>query len=295
MNEQEALIKLQQEELDILLVVKDICEKNNIRWFCDSGTALGAIRHQGFIPWDDDIDIGMQRQDYDKFLQLAEEGKVPEGYSIRTSLNTDGYTSMFAKVYKDGTIFATKETIEAGCKQAIYIDVFPYDRIGRTDSDLKKQIKIAKKWQSLSYLYYLKNIQVPHDGVIGFIEKSICRFGHIICKRVLTPELIAERFNRAVDISKKSEKNQWICLPWPNQGILTEKDLFPCHESSFEGHKIPVPLNYNKYLTLLYGEWKKLPPKEERRTHLPVELHFSDGTSWHKKSPQNNAKVGAHQ
>lgn len=80
MNQVEALHKLQAEELDVLLAISELCEKNDITWFLISGTALGAARHQGFIPWDDDIDIGMLREDYDRFLELASDG-LPVGYS----------------------------------------------------------------------------------------------------------------------------------------------------------------------------------------------------------------------
>lgn len=282
MNESDALTKLQREELDILLVIKEFCSENDIEWFCDSGTALGAVRHGGFIPWDDDIDIGMLREDYDKFLRLSRTDAFPEGYSVRTSLNTDGYTAMFAKVYKDGTVFATSETVEAGCKQAIYVDVFPYDRASSDSADLRRQIRVAKRWQSLSYLFHLSNIMVPHGGIIGKLEKVGCRFGHLVCKRVLSPGLIAKHFEGAAEIGRESGSDAWICLPWPDQGVFEKADFFPCCILPFEGVPVPVPADYDKYLTSLYGEWGKLPPEGERHTHLPTELRFSDGSVWRK-------------
>lgn len=279
MNESEALRALQKEELDILLTIKAFCSENDIRWFCDSGTALGAVRHHGFIPWDDDIDIGMLRGDYDRFLELSAKGRFPEGYSVRTSLNTPGYTSMFAKVYKDGTLFATSETIEAGCDQSIYVDVFPYDRVATDGPQRNKQIRIAKKWQSLSYLYWLSDINVPHKGALGRAEKIACRFGHIMCKALLSPQVISDHFARAEAIGSG---HNWICLPWPDQGVFDEADFFPCLDFDFEGCSVPVPANYDKYLTSLYGEWRELPSVEDRHTHLPIELRFSDGASWHR-------------
>lgn len=284
MVESDALEKLQREELDILLVIKAFCEENAISWFCDSGTALGAVRHKGFIPWDDDIDIGMLRRDYDKFLRLSFEGKFPKGYSVRTSLNTPGYTSMFAKVYKEGTLFSTSETIEAGCEQAIYVDVFPYDKAAAAGSSRKKQIRIAKKWQSLSYLYHLSNINVPHGGAVGCIERAFCRFGHVVCRRLLSPQFIAAHFSLAEASGREDASGKWICLPWPDQGLFDEVDLLPCCTLEFEGYTVPVPANYDKYLSSLYGDWRTLPSEEDRHTHLPIELHFSDGTSWRRSN-----------
>ena len=107
MNNTEALKKLQDIELDILIMLKDFCLQHDISWFLDGGTVLGAARHKGFIPWDDDIDIGMLREDYDRFVSLAKT-ELPSGYSLHDWSNTPGYSAMFAKVYKDNTKFYTE-------------------------------------------------------------------------------------------------------------------------------------------------------------------------------------------
>ena len=166
MNDAEALKKLQETELDILLVIAAFCEERGIEWFMDSGTALGAMRHGGFIPWDDDIDIGMMRGDYERFIELAQDG-LPAGYSLQTFDNNETFAGLFAKVYKEGTAFHTKETIEAGCDQGIFVDVFPYDVLAADAGQRARQLKTARTWQSASYLYHAKTITVPHKGFDG--------------------------------------------------------------------------------------------------------------------------------
>lgn len=108
MTEDSVLTRLQFVELSILEVVGSLCDKFGINWWLDGGTCLGAMRHKGFIPWDDDIDIGMMRSDYDRFCSIAST-ELPDGYSFHDSRNSPGYAAMFCKVYKDGTRFENQE------------------------------------------------------------------------------------------------------------------------------------------------------------------------------------------
>ena len=106
MSPEQALKRLQEAELEILLAISEVCEKAQVNWWMDSGTALGAMRHGGFIPWDDDIDIGILRSDYDRFLEVAPR-LLPEGFSLHTARDTKGFAPLFAKVFLDGTRFET--------------------------------------------------------------------------------------------------------------------------------------------------------------------------------------------
>ena len=174
------LARLQGEELDILDMLSAFCREHGICWFLDSGSVLGSLRHQGFIPWDDDIDVGMMRPDYDRFLRLADEC-LPKGYSIHTFDNTSGFAGMFSKIYKDGTVFSTKETRDAGCKQSIFIDVFPYDKLEDVHRKRVRQLQNARLWQSLSYLYHSPSISVLSNGIKG----RVFYFGCVVAHRVL--------------------------------------------------------------------------------------------------------------
>lgn len=279
MNDMEALKKLQETELDILLMLKDFCDTHSITWFLDGGTTLGAARHGGFIPWDDDIDIGMIREEYDRFITLAKT-ELPEGYSLHDISNTQGYAAMFAKVYKDGTEFHTDETMEAGCNQGIFVDVFPYDRLAKDAGRRKKQIRNARTWQSILYLYHSRTIVVPHRGVLGAIERGGCKIAHTVVRAAFHPNAIREKFERSIISNNEETIDRFITLPWPNISGFDKNVLTPPVPLKFEGYEFPAPAQPEKYLETTYGAWQNLPPIEDRHTHLPKHLDFGDGITW---------------
>lgn len=288
MDQAESLRRLQAEELDVLLAISEFCEKNDIEWFLMSGTALGAMRHQGFIPWDDDIDIGMLRDQYDRFVALA-EGGLPAGYSLHTSENTPGFAGFFAKVYRDGTLFETAETVEAGCEQGIFVDVFPIDRAA-SDGRVRAQLRGAMLWQRMSYLYHSGAITVPHRGALGAAERLACRVAHQVVSRVLSREGIRARFERLIERggSARGAGTRYVCLSWPYVDPIDEAVLVPPSTARFEGHDLPVPARCEEYLTLWYGNWRELPAPEDRHTHLPERIVFSDGTQWQRSAGLRN-------
>lgn len=278
MNQQEALEKLQQEELDMLVVLRQVCEQIGVPWFLDSGSALGAARHQGFIPWDDDIDVGMLRDDYERFLREA-PSVLPEGYSLHTFDNTHGFAGMFAKLYRDGTEFVTQETLDAGCEQGIFIDIFPYDALAIDPKQRRQQIRNVRISQYLSYLYHSGHIVVPHKGLLGKLEKAACRCAHVIVHAVCNRERIRDRFNKSI-LPKSQQSGDLIIFAWAGMQPLTKDLLYPTKKVEFCGQLMPAPNQLARYLEKMYGNWQALPKLEDRRTHLPLLLSFSDGTAW---------------
>lgn len=275
-----ALRKLQEEELDILLTVARLCEKNDITWFLEGGTALGALRHEGFIPWDDDIDIAMLRDDYNRFCMIAGR-ELPEGYSLHTSCNTPGCASMFAKVYRDNTRFENQETREAGHAQGIFVDVFPYDRLPVSARERKRVIRRASWAQKGSYLYHSRTISVPHSGILGAVERLCCVLAHSTLRALVhDPSVFQDKFDRASLCPGMELSEEVLSLVWPYMEPVPIEKLVPVSTATFEGHSLPVARDLEYYLTNMYGNWRQIPAPEDRHTHLPLLLEFSDGTVW---------------
>lgn len=278
-DEDSVLLRLQRAELEILEVFSAYCANHNLRWFLDGGTALGAARHQGFIPWDDDIDVGMLREDYDRFIACAQDD-FPEGYSLHTPQTSSGLAGMFAKIYRDGTEFSTEESLAAGIQQGIFIDIFPYDRLALEAKLANWQIKNARLWQSLSYLYHSPHIVVPHRGVLGTIERAGCRVVHCAARLLLSERSILTHFEKSQSLV--GERSDFV-LPfaWPNMKPVPISLIYPARQVYFEGKEYPAPASIEIYLEQMYGNWRELPKPEDRKTHLPVYVRFDDGADWH--------------
>lgn len=281
MNSEQALKRLQKAELSMLLAISDVCEAEGISWWMDSGTALGAVRHGGFIPWDDDIDIGMLRSDYDRFLEVAPR-LLPEGFSLHTARDTKGFAPLFAKVFLNGTRFETQETREAGLRQGIFVDVFPYDFLYEDSSRRKAQISSAVNAQRKSYIYHAKSINVPHGGFLGACESLGCRVMHALERLTIkNPAVLQDEFDANVPVEgEQGVSNLILSLVWPQMEPLAVADYLSCESAVFEGHELPVPHNVEKYLTAMYGDWRQPPAPEDRHTHLPLLLDFGDGEAW---------------
>ena len=271
MTKKDYLNTLHTTLLEILDVVVEICERHGLTYFLAYGTCIGAVRHQGFIPWDDDIDIGMPRADYDRFIETC-KSELPEGYYFQGLENEKHYWLAFSKIRKSGTQF-----IESYApsqlppeKQGVYIDVFPYEGISAwTRGNAGKDYIIRK----LRVALFLKTAQQRDDADCGFAK-------YILSKAL--PWSAMNFWVRCLSESMNGKNPQLYVsaaqMQPPASGALkAENGRIPVMKTAFEGREFCIPRDYDEYLKSLYGDYMQLPPEDQRRTHAPVKVDFGDG------------------
>lgn len=267
----EELLKLQSIELDILKEVIRICDKYNIKYFILGGTLLGAIRHKGFIPWDDDIDIGMTRDNYNKFLEVAEYELSDEFFlqTFKTEPNTPFY---FAKVRKKGTKFVEEYCKDLDIEHGIFLDIFPYDNVPDNEKNRKKQLRKVNLWSNLFIAKSLKGSSVPQDSFMGKVKIIIRAIFHYLLKPISKSYLFkkldeaAQEFNHTDTKMKSFVKYPYLMIP--------SDDLKTLEQIEFEGISVCCPSNPREYMRHQYGDFMKLPPEEKRVGHRPYKLEL---------------------
>jgi len=264
-------------QLEILLELDRICKQNNIRYQLCDGTLLGAVRHKGFIPWDDDIDVRMLRKDYNKFILACKED-LNKKYFLQ-NFNTDkNFPGNISSIRKNGTLQQMKLYSGLDMHQGIWIDIFPMDNIlpdkyiGKLQRRVLYKFKMIKKIRNKNYAYNSRN------NVLKCIK--------IIIHNVVRPISI-QRLNKMqnylVCMFEDMDTVYSTCLA--NGATNTESyytnmvrndEFYDIIEMEFEGHMLPVPRNYDQVLTNIFGDYMTLPPIEQQKPHHGVvEVSFN--------------------
>lgn len=272
----DSLQRLQAVELDILRAIRDVCDRYGITYWLDGGTTLGAVRHGGFIPWDDDADVAMPQEDYERFLRVAPEA-LPEGYTLRTCWNTPTMPGLFAKVELDGTRFIDEVAHDAGHDQGIFVDVFRYRRLDEDDAEMRRQIRESTFCQRMSFLRATGNPKIPKGVPLKPLVRAGVKAIHATIARTWTSQRMAERLERAWQSpcpGNRMANDCYASLSWQWRDTL-----LPTSTLVFEGEQFQGPANPERYLEVLYGDWQTLPPEDGRYPHRPLVLDFGDGVN----------------
>ena len=253
---------LQLCELEILKQVDRICEENNIPYFLSSGTLLGAVRHRGFIPWDDDIDIEMFYPDYKRFVALSQE-VFGEDLFLQDRYTDPAFNGMYAKVRKNHTTMLNVFERGTNGHHGVWIDIFPVISVGGSFD-----ISIRKKCLRICNLFLMERSYFEADkkyirGITNGLEfqfvRLITRLPHKIrngfCS--LFARVVFRRPNR------RTEKKAII---WSRMNDIVPTEIYQGEKTKllFEDKEFPVPPKYKEYLTVLYNDYMQLPPEDQR-------------------------------
>ena len=246
--------------VSILSEVHNFCDENNLKYFLTGGTLIGAVRHKGFIPWDDDIDIYMPRNDYEKFL--CEFNKESKRYQV-ISLKTDGYYLPFGKVIDTKTVLI--ENVDSDYKMGIYLDIFPLDNLS---SNYNEALSLYKAVSFYRKLLAIKN--AASDSKRKPYMNFLLKVGKVVIMPVSRKWILCQ-IDMLSQKYREDTSSQYIgaiCAAFYGEKEILRSDWFTerCL-LEFEGGKFWAPKDYDAFLTQLYGDYTQLPPEEKRVTH----------------------------
>lgn len=247
-NPDGSLLRRQQlRMLELLTEVDRICRKHNIRYWLSSGTLIGAARHKGFIPWDDDLDIEMLLPDYNRLMKILPQ-ELPETMALQTVQTDPNYFFFYAKVRDRRSFLAESNRYDRVWKErGIYIDIFPF---------YKQPLCIhllSEKTQG--HVYKIMN-RMGNDGKEMWKVRAITRFNRFIVHPVL--KLLCKLI--------KARETYGLGIPYHDPRRL--EDILPLTQMEFEGKMFPVPKDTHKVLTLKYGDYMQLPDVDQINLHV---------------------------
>ena len=271
------LLKLHKEEIRVLDEFDRICNKNNLKYFFTGGTLIGAVKYKKFIPWDDDIDVGMLRSDFEKFLKCCNTDLNDDFYLDSYESETKGFR-LYAKLKLKNTMFVENYVKDlSSIDHGIFIDIFPYDNIEEFNSkdhlsrdNFRHNItKLVNRKSEMKN--YLSEYKKKHKILMFFVDVFL---------KICPTKVLLKIAKRKIS-SNKNENSKYISNM--TGGLSLEKethlrsDVFPLVKLEFEGKKYYCPKEYDKLLRKIYGDYEEDPPEDKRVTHKPYKIVFSDG------------------
>lgn len=265
MQDKEVNLKeLQQVELDILKEFIRVCNELNVKYFLDSGTLLGCIRHGGFIPWDDDIDISMPREDYEIFLKKGQK-LLKDKYFLQTYKTDPEYTMGFAKIRNSETTFIESSVKNLKINHGVYIDIFPLD--GYNDKN-----KIRNFLNKKVFALYNLQINKKYDFKIVHKNNINQKLALILSNLLYGGKSVSSLLEKKEKIAKKysiNDTGKVYCFFYnTTTDLKMDSSIFEEGiTKKFENIDVIVPKKYDEYLKIMYGDYMTLPPKEKRIAH----------------------------
>ena len=248
---------LRYKELQILLEIDRICKKKNINYQLTYGTLLGAIRHQGFIPWDDDIDVAMERKEYKRF-KLACKDELSSDFFYQSNDTDPEYYHLMDKIRMNNTVFKEKYIARWNIHHGVYVDIFPLDNVP-TNAILRKLHFLHFQFFRIGLMSkYLDSNE--RNGVKKFLS-------HVV-NLIYAPFSLDYLYRKSVEVaSKYKDQGKYVFSLYDSissDSLLEYAWIKDTEQVLFEGHLFPAPKHYDEVLHVLYGDYNTLPPESDR-------------------------------
>lgn len=273
--ESNVLNRLHATMVEIYLEIARICEKHQLEYFVVGGTLLGAVVHKGYIPWDDDLDIAMPRDSYDKFIQICKTD-LDAKYFLHCTETDKNYWLSFVKVRMNNTVFLEEKRKNVNSHAGIYVDIFPFDYCSVQNT---KQHK--RKWKTVTYI---NNYIYSKVTGIKKVSRSALLLNPIFS--LFTIEKLSIYRDKLMRSFDRGDRKYFIDLAGGRRldnSYFNIEDILPLQNLPFGDIVVKSPKDPNKYLLQLYTErYKVIPPKEQQITHEPLLIKFIDGEEYRR-------------
>lgn len=252
------MTELQNLSFEMLKAFIKVCEELNLRYYLVCGSALGAVKYGGFIPWDDDIDVGLPRADYEIFCEKAQE-LLPKHIFLQNYRSDPEFPSIISRLRNSNTTYVVKLYQERNINHGVFMDVMPLDVYPHENTKEFEKQKMEYARKRAAYLYQPFNIKAVRSNLVKFSKRLTG------CKDISKTMREYDNF-----LSDPSYKSDIWCNHGNWQGV---KEYAPISQygdgvmMKFEGLDVRVPENYDEYLTQKYGDWRADLPEEEKEGH----------------------------
>lgn len=254
----EELKKVQQVELELLIEFDRICQKSNIRYSIDGGTLLGAIRHKGFIPWDDDADVILNREEYEKFSSVVDSELDTDKFYFQDLNRTKGYRWGYGKLRRKDTTFVRLNQEKMPYEQGVFLDIFVCDNV--PENYLLRCVCNFNSFLFRKSFYSEVGIHTS-TGIIKIVYQILNKI----------PESTLKKYYQKYINFRNKKKSNWVkCLTFPacNNKFGYKREWYEdTIKLTFEGISLMGCRKYDEYLTFLYGDYMEIPPVEKRKVH----------------------------
>lgn len=272
------LRKVQLLELEILDEIVRICSKYKLNYFFIAGSLIGAIRHKGFIPWDDDLDIAMPREDYEKFIKIC-KNELNNRFFLDASEVSYKYYRLAAKIRINNTIYMQKDLIKYQGHQGIWVDILPLD-----DTNNGKKLKFQ------AYAKSLLEVAIEYKCKVDISEKKLWKKSISIFVSILPLRFLKFLQKKIMTFDNNKNYEYFVNLASKydfKKQTFRKKDWIPAKKMFFENKEYNVPNNYDNILRSVYGNYMEIPSKDKQEIHNPVRIKFENGEEYNYEEVQN--------